>query len=231
MLRCSTIFSGNLGLVIILLMVFDAPASDPGDWTGWHAGLFGGFMSGKLNSDNPAHEESTKDYTDDKPIAGIDAGYYRQFTNDWVVGAEVTVPLYMKKGTATDKKYYPDSVKYEANYRYGALLSVKAGKAFGIALPYVYGAIGFVNINGKTLNVDENDLYAPGASQSAAATHLVWQLGAGIDHMVSDALLLGARVAAFDAARADHTMPWNEPGPNNFGYKSVLLQFNISYRF
>lgn len=79
--------------------------------------------------------------------------------------------------------------------------------------------------------MDENDLYSEGAVQSAAATHFVWQLGAGMDYQVSQVVFLGIRIGAFVAARADHTMPWNEPGPNNFGYNSFLVQVNGGYRF
>lgn len=217
--------------IAIFLAVSDAFAGDQDNWTGWHAGVFGGYLSGKLNSDDPTHAESTKDYKDNMPLIGISGGYHRQFNNDWVAGIEVMVPLYIKKGTATDREYYPDSVFYEASYQYGVLLAAKGGRALGKALPNIFGTIGFINVNGKTLNVDENDLYSPGEEQTAAATHFVLQLGVGMDYLVSEAILLGARIGTFRAARADHTMPWNEPGPNMFGYKALLMQFNGAYRF
>lgn len=220
-----------LGCVVILLVGSHAFAGEPGNWTGWHAGAFGSYVSGKLNSNDPAHEESTGDYDDDGPLAGICVGYHRQYGNDWVAGAEVMLPLYMEKGTAVDKQYFPDSVTYEAHYCYGLLIAAKGGRSYGKALPYAFGAIGFVNVDGKTFNVDLDEIYSPGFEQSAAATHFVWQLGVGIDYQMSSVVFLGARVAAFTATRADHTMPWNEPGPNNFGYNSVLVQVNGGYRF
>jgi opacity protein-like surface antigen len=222
---------GTLGFVAILLVTSHASAGEPVDWTGWHVGAFGGYVSGKLNSNDPAHEQSTGDYDDDMPMAGICVGYHRQFDNNWVAGVEVMLPLYMLKGTAVDKQYFPDLVTYEATYRYGLLIAGKGGRGYGRALPFAFGAIGFMNVDGKTYNVDLNESYSPGFEQSAAATHFVWQLGGGIDYQVSEVLFLGARVAAFVAARANHTMPWNEPGPNEFGYNSVLVQVNGSYRF
>jgi opacity protein-like surface antigen len=224
-------FCSALGFVVILFMGSQTFAGELRDWTGWHAGAFGSYVSGKLNSNDPAHEESTGDYEDDGPMAGICVGYHRQYGNDWVAGAEVMVPLYMKKGTAVDKQFFPDSVTYEAHYRYGLLIAAKAGRSFGKALPYAFGAIGFVNVDGKTFNVDEDDNYSPGFEQSAIATHFVWQLGVGVDYQISNVVFLGARGAAFTAARADHTMSWNEPGPNNFGYNSLLVQINGGYRF
>ncbi|HWR83093.1 MAG TPA: outer membrane beta-barrel protein [Candidatus Deferrimicrobium sp.] len=221
----------SLGIVAILLTGSHAFAGEPGDWKGWYAGAFGGYVSGELNSNDPSHKESTGDYNDDGPMAGVSFGYHRQFSNGWIGGIEIMVPLYMQKGTAVDKQYFPDTVTYEASYRYGLLLAAKWGRGYGKALPYAFGALGFTNVVGKTFNVDLSENYAPGFEQSAAATHFLWQLGAGADYQVSEVVFLGARVAAFIGARADHTMPWNEPGPNEFGYKAVLVQLNGGYRF
>lgn len=219
-------------VVFIVLLVAGAKvsAADNSDWKGWYAGAFGGYVSGELDSDNPAHRESTGDYDDDSPMAGVAVGYNRQFDNGWVGGLEVMLPLYMQKGRAVDKKYFPDSVFYEAHFRYGILIAVKYGHDYGQVLPYAFGAIGLTSVNGKTLNVDLNENYSEGFEQSAAATHFIWQLGAGADYQASETIFVGARVAAFVGAKADHTMPWNEPGPNKFGYKSLLLQMNVGYK-
>jgi len=197
----------------------------------WYAGVFGGYLSGKLNSNDPGHEATTGDYNDDSPMAGIFVGYQHQFDNDWVGGAEIIVPLYIEKGTAVDKVFFPDLVTYEASYRYALFFAGKFGHIFGSALPYVYGSVGFASVDGKTLNVDLEENYSPGFVQSAVATHLIWQLGGGLDYQVSEVIFVGVRVAAFIGAQADHTMPWNEPGPNLFGYNALLLQANIGYNF
>ncbi|MCP4685932.1 MAG: porin family protein [bacterium] len=201
------------------------------DWTGWYAGAFGGYVSGELTSDDAAHFESTGDFDDDSPTFGIFGAYNRQFDNNWVAGFELILPLYMQKGTATDKQFHPDSVFYEATYRYGVMVAAKGGKAFNKVLPYGYAAVGVTNVNGKTLNIDKDNMYSEGAEQSAAATHIIWQLGAGADYLVKENLYAGARIAVFTGAKADHTMPWNEPGPNEFGYDAVLFQVNFGYKF
>jgi len=201
------------------------------DWSGMYAGAFGGYVSGELNSVDLLHEESTGDYDDDSPIFGISLGYQHQHKNGWVAGAEAIIPLYMQKGTAVDKEFFPDSVTYEASFKWGFLVAVKAGRGVGKLLPYAFGAVGFSNVDGKTFNVNENDMYEEGFEQSAAATHMIWQLGAGADYQVNKSIVLGGRVAAFTGTKEDHTMPWNEPGPNLFGYNSVLFQFNIFYKF
>lgn len=45
------------------------------------------------------------------------------------------MPIYMKKGTATDREYYPDSVFYEASYRFGVLLVVKGDAIWAKRFP------------------------------------------------------------------------------------------------
>ncbi|HOZ08209.1 MAG TPA: hypothetical protein PLR32_03550 [candidate division Zixibacteria bacterium] len=223
--------SSLVSAVAILLAVSQAAAGEAVDRTGFYVGAFGGYVSGSLNSNDPSHKESTGDYDDDSPLAGISGGYQRQYSNNWVAGLEIMIPLYIQKGTAVDKKYFPDTVTYEADFRYGLLLAAKFGRAYGNALPYLFGAAGFTNVDGKTLNVDLSENYSPGFEQSAAATHFLWQLGGGFDYQVSPVMFVGTRVAAFIGARADHTMPWNEPGPNEFGYNAVLVQIQGGYHF
>lgn len=220
----------TLGFVLILSSYFDIQAQDP-EFKKWYAGGFGGYLSGKLNSDDPGHEASTGDYKDDSPMAGIFGGYQHQFENNWIGAAEIILPLYIEKGTAVDKLYYPDLVTYEASYQFALFFAAKFGHCFGNITPYIYGSVGFANVDGKTYNVDENDNYSPGFVQSAAATHLVWQIGGEINYDITEIIFVCARVGAFIGARADHTMPWNEPGPNMFGYDAVIMQANVGYRF
>jgi len=100
-----------IGFVIVLFTISDMYAGGDEDSTKWYAGAFGGYVSGKLNSDDPSHEESTGDYKDDSPIAGVFIGYRHWFENHWFGAVEAVIPVYFKKGTAVDKQYYPDIVK------------------------------------------------------------------------------------------------------------------------
>ncbi|MBU8935034.1 MAG: outer membrane beta-barrel protein [candidate division Zixibacteria bacterium] len=224
-------FWSSFGFVIILLTGSLTSASEPVDWTGFYAGAFGSYLAGHVTSNDPAHEESTGDYDDDSPMLGIQGGYHKQFDNGWVAGFEIILPLYIQNGTAVDKVWFPDSVTYEANYRYAAFVGVKAGRPHGKALPYAFGAVGIANVDGKTYNVDLDENYSEGFEQSAVATHLVFQLGGGVDYQVNDKMFAGLRVGAFFGGKADHTMPWNEPGPNEFGFNALLVQISGGYRF
>lgn len=208
-----------------------AHAGEPVNWTGWHAGAFGGYISGKVNSNDPSHETTTGSYKDDGPTAGIYGGYRRQNAKNMVLGVDLVLPLYSFTGSAVDTVYFPGLVKYEGDPTFSVLVGAHVGRAAGKALPYLYGAVGFVGVEGRTLNVDDNDNYSPGFVQSASATHFAWQGGAGLDYQISEKMFAGIRVVAFFASRADHTMSWNSPGPNEFGYHSALVQVNLGRRF
>lgn len=218
-------------LILMSIVAGITSAQPPGSWSGWFGGAYGSYVSGELNSNDPAHEESTGDYEDDGPLAGLFATYRFERATGWVYGLELDIPLYMKKGTAVDKVWFPDVVTYEADYRWGVLAGGQAGRSVGRALVYGYGLIGLTSVDGKTYNVDENDQLAMGYVQSSAATHLIWQLGLGADLSLSPTLLAGARLGLFTAAKADHTMAWNQPGPNEFGYSGILMRLHAIRRF
>jgi opacity protein-like surface antigen len=220
--------------LLFALVAFPAAASaqapQPVDWSGWYAGAFAGWADGKLNG-SESHESTTGDYEDNGFMAGLFGGYRHQTAEGWVFGGELIVPLHMDEGSAVDKEFYPDQVFYEAEGKYGLLLGAHAGKAMGRALPYVHGAIGFAKVEGRTLNVDLNENLDPGFVQDDEASPFVWQVGAGLDYQLSSSIIFGARVSYFEVTKADYTMPWNQPGPNKFGWSSILGQVLLSYRF
>ena len=49
-------------------------AGETADWSGWYLAVFGGNVSGELNSNDPSHFETTGNFDDSGMIAGIQAG-------------------------------------------------------------------------------------------------------------------------------------------------------------
>lgn len=221
-------------LAAVLVTAAAAPAAEPVDWSGWYAGAFGGYMDGKLTSNDPGHFESTGDFDDNSPLVGLLAGVNRQTAGGWVLGGELLVPLYIQKGTAVDTEFFPDAdprVIYEAVPKWSVLVGGKAGRPVGRWLPYIYGAVGLANADGKTINLDNDNVYSPGAEQIANATHLVYQIGAGGDCQAGRTVLLGVRVLGFNSNQKQYEMPWNVGERNNFGMKSLLVQVHAARRF
>ncbi|MFH1841995.1 MAG: hypothetical protein ABIF77_02210 [bacterium] len=221
-------------LVMAATLAGTACASEPVDWSGWYVGAFGGYLNGKLTSNDPGHFETTGEFEDNSPIAGIQAGLNKQSESGWVFGGELIIPLYLDKGTAVDTLFFPDAdpkVIYEADHKWAILVGGKAGKPVGKMLVYLFGALGFANADGKTLNLDETNAYSPGSEQSANATHLVYQIGAGADTPVNGTVFMGIRVMAFNSNQQQYEMPWNEGENNNFGLNSLVVQVHGSRRF
>jgi opacity protein-like surface antigen len=213
-----------------LLLISTSAQAETANWDGFYAGPFVGYVDGKLAT-NPDHASTTGNYDDNGVMAGIVGGYRKQMDNNIVIGGELIVPLYMEKGTAVDLVFFPGQIIYEAKPKLGVLASVQVGYATGKALPYVFGAVGFARVEGRTLNVDLQENLSPGFVQKDSATPVVWQLGAGLDVQASESLVIGGRIAFFKVERADYTMPWNSPGPNKFGMSSALGQVSVTYRF
>lgn len=223
-----------VGLVLIGAVAGTAGAAEPVDWSGWYVGVFGGYQDGKLTSNDEAHFDTTGEFDDNSPIAGIHIGVNKVRDNGWVLGGELILPLYIDKGTAVDTEFFPDAdprVIYEADYKWGVLIGGKAGKPMGKALTYGFLAVGLASADGKTINLDEENVYSPGSEQSASATHLIYQFGVGADLPVSETMFVGARILGFNSNQKQYEMPWNEGELNNFGMNSLLMQANASYRF
>lgn len=208
-----------------------AAAQDTANWSGWYGGGYGGYIFGKLTSNDPSHFTTTGEFDDNGATAGIYVGRRTQSANDMVLGFELVLPLFTETGSAVDTVFFPGLVRYEGDPKLGAFIGVHAGKATGKMLPLVFAEAGFMSAEGRTLNVDENDQYSPGFVQKASASHFVWKLGAGLDYRMGTNWMLGARGAYMKVGKADHTMSWNTPGPNEFGLNCTQLQVNVGRQF
>ncbi len=221
-------------LMLLAVLSFGAATlahADDSSWSGLYGGAYGGYIFGKLTSSDPAHFQTTGEFDDNGATAGIVLGHRKQNDRNVVLGFELVIPLYTEKGTAVDTVYFPGLVTYEGDPQLGALVGVQVGKASGRTLCLLSAAAGFMRAKGRTFNVDENDAYSPGFVQESEATHFLWQLGGGVERRVGTDWMVGARAAYMKVGKADHTVPWNEPGPNEFGLNAAQVQFTIGKQF
>lgn len=205
------------------------------DWTGFFFGGYGGHNWGDLDLSDD-HRKTTGNFDENLWEAGVIGGYRRQLSNSMVIGGEVMVPLYQEKGTAEDTFFFPapafdPPVEYEAEGNWGFFVKGQVGRAFDRILPFVEAGIGAVNATGRTLNVDVNDNYKPGAEQEATNTHLALLVGAGVDYAVSDHFILGLRYNFVHLSDENYEMPWNKPPPNSFGASAHKIVVTISFKF
>jgi outer membrane immunogenic protein len=224
-----------LSLFLLGLAPAKADGTDAFDWTGFFLGAYVGHNWGDLDLSSD-HSSTTEILEENLWEAGIFGGYRHQLSNQLVVGAELMVPFFMEKGKAVDKVFFPapafdPAVKYEAEGNWGFFVKGQIGRAFGRTLPFIEGGVGAINATGRTLNVDVNDVYKPGARQKDTNTHLALLIGAGIDHAVAEHIILGIRYNFVHLSDEEYEMPWNQPPPNSFGASAHKVIATLSYRF
>ena len=212
-----------------------AVVAEPFDWSGFFAGGYGAYNWGDLKI-TKEHRATTGNFDENLWEAGVFGGYRWQMENGLVLGAELMVPFYQEKGTAVDNTFFPapqynPPVKYEAKGNWGVFLKGQVGMAVDHTLPFAEFGIGAVNATGKTLNVDVNDVYTPGATQKDTNTHLALLIGAGIDHAVSDHFVVGIRYNYVHLSKENYEMPWNSPPPNRFGASAHKVIVTVAYKF
>jgi opacity protein-like surface antigen len=215
-------------LVVTIVVVSNVYTTEPPQWSGWYAGIFGGYMDGKLTTNDPSHFETTGEFDDNSPIAGIHGGINKLLENGWLIGGELIIPLYLEDGSAVDTEFFPDEdprVIYEAHHNWSVLAGVKVGKPIGKVLPYFFGAIGLANSDGKTINLNNDNIYSPGSEQSATATHFVYQIGVGGDYKVNQSIFMGLRVLAFNSNKKPYEMPWDEFSPGADQWEFSILDW------
>jgi len=222
---------------LVLLGVTPAMAveAEPFDWTGFFVGAYGAHNWGDLDIAQE-HRATTGNFDENLWEAGVFGGYRKQLSNRMVIGAELMVPLYQEKGTAEDKVFYPapeykPPVKYEAEGNWGVFVKGQVGRAYKRTLPFLEIGVGLVNATGRTLNVDDSDEYDPGATQSDTNTHFAFLAGVGVDHAVTDHLILGIRYNYIHLSNEHYEMPWNDPPPNSFGASAHKVLATLSYKF
>ncbi|MBD3220259.1 outer membrane beta-barrel protein [bacterium] len=223
-----------LPAILLMILATTTSAATTPDWSGWYVGIFGGYLDGKLTANDPTHLETTGNFDDDSPLAGLHAGLLKQTERGWVYGGEFVLPLYIQTGSAEDIFWFPDAdppVTYEADYQLAALIGGRLGRSVGSWLPYAFGALGLASVEGRSINVNDQDQYEEGFEQSASATHLVFQLGGGADWQATRDWFAGLRVLAFISDERSYEMPWNEGEDSEFGLEALLVQLQVSRCF
>ncbi|GAC1507236.1 MAG: carbohydrate porin [Bradyrhizobium sp.] len=156
----------------------------------------------------------------DAPLAGFQAGYNRQLTNNVVLGVEADV-LFTSPLDAP--RLAPAS--FTTTFDYIATARGRAGYAMGTWMPYVTGGLAW----GQT-HVNLNDLGAV-VPPKRYLTHVGWTAGIGVEHAVSGNWTVKAEYDYIDLARqtydlSDVGLPHVNVDPNIH-----TLRLGLNYRF
>ena len=118
----------NLSVLATALFTLGAPSiALADDWTGFYAGLHGGYADGEISVLGLSFSDDTFAY-------GLQAGYNYQTPSNWVFGGELSY------GTA---EYSASGVSDDAD-----TLRVKFKAGYAVETTMVYGVIGYAEIDG-----------------------------------------------------------------------------------
>ncbi|RWD59061.1 MAG: porin family protein [Mesorhizobium sp.] len=189
----------------------DLPMTAPGfDWTGYYAGLQGGYGWGSsdMSSTGGAPFSASPDLNDGF-IGGHVAGLW-QF-DQAVLGAQADLNYSSVNGAAD--LGLGDSAGAEIKW-FGSV-DAKAGYAMDRVLVYGIGGIAFAGIEASRNGVADT------------RTDVGWTLGAGVDFALTDKFVVGAQYRYYDF-RSEH---FDIPDDRDQDVKLHTLGVNLSYKF
>jgi outer membrane immunogenic protein len=190
------------------------PMTEPGfDWTGYYAGLQGGYGWGKSDI---GVEGTTVDVSPDGGFVGGHIAGLWQF-DQAVIGAEAELNYARINGTAEPQ---PGNV-FGTDIKWFGSVNARAGFAKNRVLVYGVGGVAFAGIE-----TSQN----AGPTFSDTQTHVGWTLGAGVDYALTDKFVVGAQYRYYDFGSEHHD------GTGGFtdrdqDVKLNAVSINLSYKF
>lgn len=194
----------------------DAIADWSGLFVGGSAGLYG------ANS-NARRGDATDGVTNNGFVAGVQGGYRHQFSNAFVLGAEIFAPVASSSGgySRTFAAPPPNTASYRARVNWAVDTSVTLGYASGNVLPFV--SAGFV-VAGAS--VDSNFL---GLTGTRKQTHAGFSLGAGLEYALDAHWSVRGQYKFTKVSREDYAIIPGVVG--KVGMDTHLGLFGVNYRF
>ena len=220
-----------------------APAGVAVDWTGFYAGVHGGYANGdwdgqlRSTAGSPILPLSPADIyrghqtlDADGWLGGLQFGYNKQL-GKVVLGVEADVSWTGLDGKETNRQTFfganpGESISYDKTHKpeldYFGTLRGRVGYDFGGILPFVTGGVALGRAR-ETLNVDVNSVgfvWARGletneASGRAEEDHIGWTAGAGVEGKVGYGWSLKAEWLHVDLGSADYLfVGQHNIGPN-----------------
>lgn len=184
----------------------------PFSWTGFYAGINGGWASNSIASD-PGNIQPDGDGF----AIGGHIGFNYEFANRVVVGVEGDGDyLSLKESAPCGNPIWTCSTKQD----WQATIRGRVGVAFGRFLPYATGGVAFSDFAGKTT--------LAGVAYPDSSTRTGWALGGGVEYAVTDHLIAGVEYIFADYG--SRTMLYDGPYPD-VRDQTNLVRARLSYKF
>jgi outer membrane immunogenic protein len=194
----------------------ELPMTAPGfDWTGYYAGLQGGYGWGRSDITGTEDPFSASPDLDGGFVGGQVAGLW-QF-DQAVIGGEAelnyssidgSVELGPGNSVGTDIQWFGS-------------VDAKAGYAFDRLLVYGIGGIAFAGI-------ETSQNAAPGFAKTK--TNVGWTVGAGVDYALTDKFVVGAQYRYYDFGSEHFDAP-DDFSDRDQDVKLNAMSLKLSYKF
>jgi outer membrane immunogenic protein len=182
----------------------NAQAQEVNDWSGFYAGVFGGFNAGDVNYDIISPTGTALYYGNPEInglFGGADAGVNYQLDNGFVVGAEADIAASSTEGAA--QMYFAATglsalATVRGTVSPMASLRARAGFAVDRFLPFVTGGVALAQTSFEYVTAGTTPFILPGLDD----VQLGWTVGAGLEYAVTENISARAeyRFSQFDGS-------------------------------
>ena len=197
------------------LLGVDMSTNSPGqhmyDWTGFHAGVHGGYLWGDLDNANSGFG----DFSINGPLFGVQAGAAVQ-NGMFVFGAEADFAL-----SGADGGFISCCAGQEglvADLEWLATIRGTAGMAFDKLHIYATGGVAFAGVDFTARNF--------GTTLNTSDTWTGWTIGAGGNFRISEQVSANAQYLYLDLG--DSTVPTGWSSPLNYSMTGHVARIGIN---
>jgi outer membrane immunogenic protein len=196
-------------------------ASEAYNWTGFYAGVHGGYGTGDHNSDWDWGYE-TYSYDLSGGFGGVQIGYNHQFASQWVAGVEADFSL-----SSLDHSFIDGAWTVEAKVDWFGTLRGRLGYAFDNALVYGTAGAAYGRVKLDEAWMNQGNSYAI----SHADTHWGWTAGAGLELGISRNVTLKAEYLYVDLGTSSRALDMNDYRNLDVEAKFHAFKAGLNYRF
>lgn len=162
-------------------LIMDSPvaaAEEVTDWSGFYAGLHGGYGAGTMYLDGAAIDPDDEEHAFDGFFGGVQAGYNAQF-DSLLLGVQTDISL-------SGIRYEEDAGGEDDTLDWFGSTTARIGFVAGDFVPYLKGGIAYGGVTGHA------------AGEEISQVHLGWTAGAGVEVAVAENMSVFAEYAYYD---------------------------------
>jgi outer membrane immunogenic protein len=201
--------------------VFEPPAPAPvvSDWSGFYAGLHGGYGFGTTDMSVTDGGGFSTDYDLNGWLGGAQVGYNHQ-SGSWLLGLEADIALTGIDGSYSDTAAFDERATTEVDWL--GTVRARAGWVNGRFMPFITGGIAFAGVDHR---IGPTGLTGP---VSTSDTLFGWTAGGGVEALIDPSWSAKLDYLYVDLEDVDFT---TAGGTGTFENSLHLIRLGVNYQF